>query len=230
MNSKTPWLIVPLLLVVAVALTGCKRKEAAHTRKSGRSPLHDAASNGRRTADVEKLLANGQDVDSPDKSGMTALHTAGFLGHIETVKVLIAHGANVNAMDDRGQTPLHLAAHSYPEKKTLGARKEILNEGTGKLQEVIMFKDNMVVWVLEYILGGVLVVLPLASAVWPGSSTHVVLRPAQLFVVSLGVILISCASSMRQRMLLAKRLDELADQLRERKQAAAADNRADEKR
>lgn len=35
----------------------------------------------------------------------------------------------------------------------------------------------------------------------------------ELFVVCLGVILISCASSMRQRMLLGKRINTLAEQI-----------------
>jgi hypothetical protein len=36
---------------------------------------------------------------------------------------------------------------------------------------------------------------------------------AKLFAACLGVILISCASSMRQRLLLAKRIDKLAEQM-----------------
>ncbi|GAF80317.1 unnamed protein product, partial [marine sediment metagenome] len=72
--------------------------------------LHKAASDGRRTADVEKLLANGVDVNSRDRAGMTPLHLVAFLGHIKTAKLLIVHGADVNAIDDKGETPLHLAA------------------------------------------------------------------------------------------------------------------------
>jgi len=80
-----------------------------------------------------------------------------------------------------------------------------------------MLKDNVVVWVLEYIFGGALVVVPMTGLylrrpAW--MDTHI--WTAHLFVVCLGVVLISCASSMRQRMLLARRIDRLAEQMRER--------------
>jgi hypothetical protein len=82
-----------------------------------------------------------------------------------------------------------------------------------KLPEVIMFRDRVLIWVLEYILGAALVLVPLISValcrpVW--TDAHI--WAMQLFVVCLGVILISCASSMRQRLFLARRIDKLAKQ------------------
>lgn len=79
-----------------------------------------------------------------------------------------------------------------------------------------MLKDRMIIWILEYILGGMLVVVPLSSLVvgrltWSYPHTWA----TKLFVTSLGVILISCASSMRQRILLAGRIDRLAGQMQE---------------
>ena len=77
-----------------------------------------------------------------------------------------------------------------------------------------MFKDRIVVWMLEYIFGGLLVFVPL---VWLKlrelTRTDAHLWAVGLFVVCLGVILISCASSMRQRLLLARRIDTLAEQM-----------------
>jgi len=79
-----------------------------------------------------------------------------------------------------------------------------------------MFKDRLVVWVLEYVFGGVLVVVPMTGLVfWRLAWMDAYLCTVQLFVACLGVVLISCASSMRQRMLLAKRIDALAEQVRE---------------
>ena len=79
-----------------------------------------------------------------------------------------------------------------------------------------MFKDNPVVWVLEYIFGGALVVVPMTGLVlWRPAWMEAHIYAAQLFIVCLGVVLISCASSMRQRMLLAERIDRLAKQMRE---------------
>jgi len=77
-----------------------------------------------------------------------------------------------------------------------------------------MFKDRTVIWLLEYIFGGALAIVPLTSRILrPPAWTEAHLWATQLFVVSLGVILISCASAMRQRLLLARRIDELAQRL-----------------
>jgi hypothetical protein len=78
-----------------------------------------------------------------------------------------------------------------------------------------MLKDRTIVWILEYVFGGILVIIPLASQlfrrfVW----TDAYVWTAKLFTACLGVILISCASSMRQRLLLARRIDKLAEQMR----------------
>jgi len=84
-----------------------------------------------------------------------------------------------------------------------------------------MFKDRTAVWVVEYVLGGILAVGPLAAMGLWGSDLaaepaffHPLLSAGVLFV-SLGVILIACASSMRQRLLLADRIDRLAERLAE---------------
>lgn len=80
-----------------------------------------------------------------------------------------------------------------------------------------MFNDNPVVWVLEYIFGGALVVVPITSlALWRPAWMDTHIWTAHLFIVCLGVVLISCASSMRQRILLARRIDRLAEEMRER--------------
>jgi len=78
-----------------------------------------------------------------------------------------------------------------------------------------MLKDRMIVWFVEYVFGGALVIVPMASlAVDRFVGTDAYVWTVKLFVACLGVILISCASSMRQRMLLAKRIDKLAEQIR----------------
>jgi len=77
-----------------------------------------------------------------------------------------------------------------------------------------MFKDKVIVWVLEYILGGALVIMSLMGLIiWQPAWIDAQLWAAQLFVICLGMILVSCASSMRQRMLLAKSIDNLAKQI-----------------
>jgi len=80
-----------------------------------------------------------------------------------------------------------------------------------------MLRDNKVIWVLEYVFGGLLVAVSLSALVfWPGSQLDMRIWTSELFAACLGVILISCASSMRQRMILAKsieqRIRQIADQ------------------
>ena len=82
-----------------------------------------------------------------------------------------------------------------------------------------MLKDRMIVWFLEYVFGGMLVIVPLASQLFRRFAwTDSFVWTAKLFAACLGVILISCASSMRQRLLLAKRIDKIVEQM----QAGAA--------
>jgi ribose/xylose/arabinose/galactoside ABC-type transport system permease subunit len=77
-----------------------------------------------------------------------------------------------------------------------------------------MFKDKTIIWVLEYTVGGILAFVPLICLrLWQTGWTDAHTWAACLFVICLGVILISCASSMRQRMRLAKRIDTLAEQV-----------------
>jgi hypothetical protein len=102
--------VVCLFLFIAVASITCKHKEGSKSQKSGSSAIHKVVTDGRRTADVERLLENGADVDSRDEAGMTPLHSVAFLGHIKTARLLIKYGADVNAINDKGETPLHLAA------------------------------------------------------------------------------------------------------------------------
>ena len=74
-----------------------------------------------------------------------------------------------------------------------------------------MFKDRLIYWLLEYISGAAMVLVPL-TMIYPNIEAPVdaYIWAVQWFVVYLGVILISCASSMKQRLLLSKRIDQLS--------------------
>jgi hypothetical protein len=81
-------------------------------------------------------------------------------------------------------------------------------------REFVMFKDRAAIWVLEYIVGGILAFVPLIGLrLWQTDWTDAHTWATGLFVVCLGVTLISCASSMRQRMFLAKRIDLMAKKM-----------------
>ena len=62
--------------------------------------------------DVTKMLANGQDVNTRNADGLTALHTACIDGKYKMCELLVTHKANINAADNEGWTPLHAAAGS----------------------------------------------------------------------------------------------------------------------
>ena len=58
---------------------------------------------------VERLLADGSDVDSPQGDGATALHWAALRDNLDAARLLLGAGADVNAADDHGVAPLSLA-------------------------------------------------------------------------------------------------------------------------
>jgi hypothetical protein len=69
---------------------------------------------------VERLLANGANIEAMDEEGTTPLHVATALGYTAMVKLLIARGANINAINTRGATTLTLARAAYTLAKMIG--------------------------------------------------------------------------------------------------------------
>ncbi len=84
-----------LLLGVALALSGC----------DANTPLMDRVIDEDKQA-VEKLIAEGADVDERNNYGWTALMHAGRIGSLEFTELLLDHGADVNAQDETGRTAL----------------------------------------------------------------------------------------------------------------------------
>ena len=81
---------------------------------AGASPPPDPVIEAARRGDVvalERLLEQGADANSARGDGMTALHFAAELGHVEAVRILLQAGADVAAGTRIGHyTPLHLAS------------------------------------------------------------------------------------------------------------------------
>ncbi|XP_005373574.1 PREDICTED: ankyrin repeat and SOCS box protein 5 isoform X2 [Chinchilla lanigera] len=70
-----------------------------------RSPLHEAASQGRLLA-LRTLLSQGYNVNAVTIDHVTPLHEACLGGHLACAKTLLEAGASVNAITIDGVTPL----------------------------------------------------------------------------------------------------------------------------
>ncbi|KAJ1422367.1 hypothetical protein B484DRAFT_432995, partial [Ochromonadaceae sp. CCMP2298] len=65
---------------------------------------------------LTRLLPLGVDVNAKEEgTGMTALHAACEVGHIEAFKLLVKSKASMELLDETGQTPLHKACSSSHE-------------------------------------------------------------------------------------------------------------------
>ncbi|KAK2503695.1 hypothetical protein MC885_014249 [Smutsia gigantea] len=70
-----------------------------------RSPLHEAASQGRLLA-LRTLLSQGYNVNAVTTDHVTPLHEACLADHVACARTLLEAGANVNAVTIDGVTPL----------------------------------------------------------------------------------------------------------------------------
>ena len=85
-----------IFVVGALIISGCA------------STLRNSASQG-DLAEVNKLIADGKDVNEKDDERWTPIYYALKNGHREVVDALIIAGADLNTRDIYGQTPLSLA-------------------------------------------------------------------------------------------------------------------------
>uniref|UniRef100_A0A3B3ZEB8 SOCS box domain-containing protein n=1 Tax=Periophthalmus magnuspinnatus TaxID=409849 RepID=A0A3B3ZEB8_9GOBI len=82
-----------------------RSEEVVYAGVSYRSPLHEAASQGRLLA-LHTLLNQGYPANIVTIDHVTPLHEACLSGHVACVRALINAGANVNAATIDGVTPL----------------------------------------------------------------------------------------------------------------------------
>ncbi len=76
-----------------------------------------AASHG-DVDEIERMVANGIDLDAADYDGRTAAHLAASEGHGNVIQYLIDHGGNMTPKDRWGGTPL-IDAHRHKHKKVI---------------------------------------------------------------------------------------------------------------
>jgi hypothetical protein len=79
-----------------------------------------------------------------------------------------------------------------------------------QLRESVMFKDRKFIWVVEYFIGLVLLAIIMPSILRPHPGWSEAHGWAYLlFIACSGIILISAAGAMKQRLKMAKRITEL---------------------
>jgi len=96
-------------------------------------PLFDAVKAG-DSAGVERLLANGAEVDSRARDQGTPLIAAALSGQPDIAALLLAKGADVMARNSGGFTPLHAAAYSgsVPVAELLLEKGAVLDDAANK--------------------------------------------------------------------------------------------------
>jgi hypothetical protein len=78
---------------------------------SGRTQLHHCAINSLTTSVKRLLSIRNINVNVKDVYGITPLHWAVEIGHIEIIRLLLQNGADVNAKSRWDRTPLHCSAY-----------------------------------------------------------------------------------------------------------------------
>ena len=99
---RSSWTALPFVAALFIA--------ASVTANAG--PLHDAVKNA-DIAQLQKLIAAGEDLEAQDKFVGTALHWAALTGNADAARILIEAGADLNT-HARGDatTALHVAAQT----------------------------------------------------------------------------------------------------------------------
>eukprot|EP01052_Picozoa_sp_SAG31_P061959 SAG31_NODE_20993_length_560_cov_0.859002_1_plen_133_part_10 len=88
-------------------------RDATAGSKAGRALRHAAYVGD--VAGLMQCVAEGADINEPNRQGRTALAYACEAGHLNIVCTLIESGVNVNVECDDGHTALHYAAREGQE-------------------------------------------------------------------------------------------------------------------
>ena len=85
--------------------------DTAKTDDYKRTILHWAVACKQPENYINLLILQGADVNAAKSKGVTPLHLAAEVGHLDIVNALLAKGANINAVENNGATPLYSAVY-----------------------------------------------------------------------------------------------------------------------
>jgi len=105
------WMIVSVLAVALMFDQGGVSAQVppSEVTQASYQGLLKAAANG-DTARIEKLAADGADLDQRDPHGRTPLMVAAHLRHYDAVRALLAAGADINLLDNDRDDVITIAA------------------------------------------------------------------------------------------------------------------------
>lgn len=106
--------VLPGLIAAGVILASANLAARAQTPPSSEemaayTDLHAAVVRG-STADIDRLVRNGEDINARDSFGRTPLMVAAFRRDAAVARALIEFGANVNALEHQSYDVITIAA------------------------------------------------------------------------------------------------------------------------
>lgn len=97
--------------VLATKKTAVTVERQRKIRFDGCACILEAAIAGDLSEVRHLVESSGIHLDTCNADGVTALHCAVGMAHMDIVHYLLSKGANINVADDHGWTPLHTAAY-----------------------------------------------------------------------------------------------------------------------
>ena len=109
LGKVTPTVL--LLAAIWLVVVGCKLSAPANPSQE----MLEAAAQG-NLAEIEKLLAQGADVNARDTNGITPLMLASAEGYREIVMLLLGKGADASITNNQGETAMSLTSEETIRK------------------------------------------------------------------------------------------------------------------
>ncbi len=91
------------------------------------------------SAETERMLQAGADVNARDEEGATLLMLAAYAGNLSLVKALIAAGADVNLQDERGWSAISRAVYNAEQNRGFVDVVQMLIDSGANIEAAISY-------------------------------------------------------------------------------------------